>query len=170
MLDKKQAFISHLCCRGRLDVLANVARKPLEQIFCQFDSKLHASDEGSGDVKYHLGMCHERINHLTNKIIKLAIVANPSHLEAVDPVVSCYVTATTCLNMMGDYSNLIWFLSAMTSPTANIKFHSASYVNSCRCLEIRRSGLQTYFTVRSFKVCFKHLIYILSTHHMGYQP
>ena len=149
MLDKKQAFISHLCCRGRLDVLANVARKPLEQIFCQFDSKLHASDEGSGDVKYHLGMCHERINHLTNKIIKLAIVANPSHLEAVDPVVSCYVTATTCLNMMGDYSNLIWFLSAMTSPTANVNFRSASDVNSCRCPEIRRLGPQAYFTFRS---------------------
>ena len=41
--------------RGRLDVLANVCRKPLEQIFCQFDSKLEAADEGSGDVKYHLG-------------------------------------------------------------------------------------------------------------------
>jgi len=74
--------------RGRLDVLANVARKPLEHIFCQFDSKLNAADEGSGDVKYHLGMSHERINRLTNKMIKLSVVANPSHLEAVDPVVS----------------------------------------------------------------------------------
>ena len=73
--------------RGRLDVLANVCRKPLEQIFCQFDSKLEAADEGSGDVKYHLGMSHERINRVTNKNIRLAVVANPSHLEAVDPVV-----------------------------------------------------------------------------------
>lgn len=72
-------------------MLANVARKPLEQIFCQFNSKLNAADEGSGDVKYHLGMCHERINHLNNKNIKLAVVANPSHLEAVDPVVSHHV-------------------------------------------------------------------------------
>ena len=41
--------------RGRLNVLANVCRKPLEQLFCQFDPKLDADDEGSGDVKYHLG-------------------------------------------------------------------------------------------------------------------
>ncbi|XP_028585075.2 2-oxoglutarate dehydrogenase-like, mitochondrial isoform X1 [Podarcis muralis] len=73
--------------RGRLNVLANVIRKDLEQIFCQFDPKLEAADEGSGDVKYHLGMYHERINRATNKKITLSLVANPSHLEAVDPVV-----------------------------------------------------------------------------------
>lgn len=72
--------------RGRLNVLANVCRKPLEQILTQF-SGLEPADEGSGDVKYHLGMSHERLNRLTNKNIKLAVVANPSHLEAVDPVV-----------------------------------------------------------------------------------
>ncbi|XP_017475772.1 PREDICTED: 2-oxoglutarate dehydrogenase, mitochondrial-like [Rhagoletis zephyria] len=72
--------------RGRLNVLANVCRKPLEQIFAQFNS-LEPADEGSGDVKYHLGMSHERLNRKTNKTIKLAVVANPSHLEAVDPVV-----------------------------------------------------------------------------------
>lgn len=43
--------------------------------------------QGSGDVKYHLGMYHERINRATNKKITLSLVANPSHLEAVDPVV-----------------------------------------------------------------------------------
>lgn len=64
-----------------------MCRKPLEKIICQFDSKLEASDEGSGDVKYHLGMSHERLNRVTNKNIKIAVVANPSHLEAVDPVV-----------------------------------------------------------------------------------
>ncbi|KAM6040507.1 2-oxoglutarate dehydrogenase complex component E1 isoform 1-T1 [Chlamydotis macqueenii] len=73
--------------RGRLNVLANVIRKELEQIFCQFDSKLEAADEGSGDVKYHLGMYHRRINRVTDRNITLSLVANPSHLEAVDPVV-----------------------------------------------------------------------------------
>lgn len=73
--------------RGRLNVLANVCRKPLEHIFCQFDSKLEAADEGSGDVKYHLGMSHERINRATNKNMRMSVVANPSHLEAVDTVV-----------------------------------------------------------------------------------
>uniref|UniRef100_UPI00398ED982 2-oxoglutarate dehydrogenase complex component E1 isoform X4 n=1 Tax=Pristiophorus japonicus TaxID=55135 RepID=UPI00398ED982 len=73
--------------RGRLNVLANVIRKELEQIFCQFDSKLEAADEGTGDVKYHLGMYHRRINRVTNRNITLSLMANPSHLEAVDPVV-----------------------------------------------------------------------------------
>ena len=73
--------------RGRLNVLANVCRKPLEHIFCQFDSTLGASDEGSGDVKYHLGTSLERVNRETNRMIRLSVVANPSHLEACDPVV-----------------------------------------------------------------------------------
>jgi len=81
------SFVLGMPHRGRLNVLANVIRKDLDQIFCQFDSKLKAGDEGSGDVKYHLGMSHQRINHPTNKIINLSLVANPSHLEAVDPVV-----------------------------------------------------------------------------------
>ncbi|XP_058233786.1 2-oxoglutarate dehydrogenase-like, mitochondrial isoform X2 [Hemibagrus wyckioides] len=73
--------------RGRLNVLANVVRKDLNQIFCQFDPKLESAEEGSGDVKYHLGMYHERINRETDKNITLSLMANPSHLEAVDPVV-----------------------------------------------------------------------------------
>jgi len=76
-----------------LNVLANVCRKPLEHIFCQFDSKLESADEGSGDVKYHLGMSHERINRATNKPMRMSVVANPSHLEAVDPVVQGKVKA-----------------------------------------------------------------------------
>nr|CAD7573053.1 unnamed protein product [Timema californicum] len=72
--------------RGRLNVLANVCRKPLEQIFTQF-AALESADDGSGDVKYHLGTYIERLNRVTNKNIRLAVVANPSHLEAVDPVV-----------------------------------------------------------------------------------
>lgn len=44
-------------------------------------------------MKYHLGMSHERLNRTTNKNIRLAVVANPSHLEAVDPVVQGKVKA-----------------------------------------------------------------------------
>ncbi|XP_050306618.1 2-oxoglutarate dehydrogenase complex component E1 isoform X2 [Anthonomus grandis grandis] len=72
--------------RGRLNVLANVCRKPLYQLFTQF-AGLEAADDGSGDVKYHLGTYIERLNRVTNKNIRLAVVANPSHLETVDPVV-----------------------------------------------------------------------------------
>uniref|UniRef100_A0A672PRX4 2-oxoglutarate dehydrogenase complex component E1 n=1 Tax=Sinocyclocheilus grahami TaxID=75366 RepID=A0A672PRX4_SINGR len=79
-----ESIIMGMPHRGRLNVLANVIRKELEQIFCQFDSKLEA---GSGDVKYHLGMYHRRINRVTDRHITLSLMANPSHLEAVDPVV-----------------------------------------------------------------------------------
>ena len=75
--------------RGRLNVLANVCRKPLDQLLTQF-AGLEAEDEGSGDVKYHLGTYIERLNRVTNKNIRLSVVANPSHLEAVDPVVQVY--------------------------------------------------------------------------------
>merc|ERR1712110_701592 len=78
--------------RGRLNVLANVCRKPLDQILTQF-AGLEAADEGSGDVKYHLGTYIERLNRYTNKNIRLAVVANPSHLEAVDPIVQGKVRA-----------------------------------------------------------------------------
>ncbi|XP_033644235.1 2-oxoglutarate dehydrogenase, mitochondrial-like isoform X1 [Asterias rubens] len=88
-----ESFVIGMPHRGRLNVLANVARKPLEHLFSQFDSKLEAADEGSGDVKYHLGMAHSRLNHITKKNINIAIVANPSHLEAVDPVVQGKVRA-----------------------------------------------------------------------------
>ena len=44
---------------------------------------IFTGDEGSGDVKYHLGMSHERINHMTNKMVNLSLVANPSHLEGM---------------------------------------------------------------------------------------
>eukprot|EP00096_Caligus_rogercresseyi_P002084 TRINITY_DN1387_c0_g2_i2.p1 TRINITY_DN1387_c0_g2~~TRINITY_DN1387_c0_g2_i2.p1 ORF type:complete len:1006 (-),score=256.82 TRINITY_DN1387_c0_g2_i2:757-3774(-) len=81
-----ESIIMGMPHRGRLNVLANVCRKPLVQILTQFGG-LEAADEGSGDVKYHLGTYIERLNRATNKNMRLAVVANPSHLEAVDPVV-----------------------------------------------------------------------------------
>ncbi|KAI9301347.1 oxoglutarate dehydrogenase, E1 component [Cunninghamella echinulata] len=72
--------------RGRLNVLSNVVRKPNESIFCEFSGSLEPSEEGSGDVKYHLGMNYVRPTP-SGKRVHLSLVANPSHLEAVDPVV-----------------------------------------------------------------------------------
>ncbi|CAK7229114.1 2-oxoglutarate dehydrogenase E1 component [Sporothrix bragantina] len=72
--------------RGRLNVLSNVVRKPNESIFSEFAGTAHAEDEGSGDVKYHLGMNFERPTP-SGKRVQLSLVANPSHLEAEDPVV-----------------------------------------------------------------------------------
>jgi 2-oxoglutarate dehydrogenase E1 component len=72
--------------RGRLNVLSNVVRKPNESIFCEFSGSLEPSVEGSGDVKYHLGMNYVRPTP-SGKKVHLSLVANPSHLEAVNPVV-----------------------------------------------------------------------------------
>jgi 2-oxoglutarate dehydrogenase E1 component len=72
--------------RGRLNVLSNVVRKPNESIFSEFAGTGAAEDEGSGDVKYHLGMNFERPTP-SGKRVQLSLVANPSHLEAEDPVV-----------------------------------------------------------------------------------
>ncbi|KAM0026310.1 putative oxoglutarate dehydrogenase (succinyl-transferring) [Helianthus debilis subsp. tardiflorus] len=77
--------------RGRLNVLGNVVRKPLRQIFSEFSGGTKPIDEaglytGTGDVKYHLGTSYDRPTR-GGKHIHLSLVANPSHLEAVDPVV-----------------------------------------------------------------------------------
>ncbi|KAG7892196.1 hypothetical protein KL905_003471 [Ogataea polymorpha] len=71
--------------RGRLNMLANVVRKPAEAIFSEFTGSKEF-DVGSGDVKYHLGMNYVRPT-TSGKTVNLSIVANPSHLEAEDPVV-----------------------------------------------------------------------------------
>ncbi|EDV97062.1 GH16621 [Drosophila grimshawi] len=72
--------------RGRLNVLANICRKPIKDILSQFRT-LKARDWGSGDVKYHLGVFSDRLNRFNNKNVRITVVANPSHLEFVNPVV-----------------------------------------------------------------------------------
>jgi len=73
--------------RGRLNVLANILNKSYERVFREFEGVLlPLRSEGSGDVKYHLG---QRGTYTTSKgrRIEVTLCANPSHLEAVDPVV-----------------------------------------------------------------------------------
>ncbi|MBY0527088.1 MAG: 2-oxoglutarate dehydrogenase E1 component [Gemmataceae bacterium] len=73
--------------RGRLNILANVLGKPYEEIFAEFeDNFLTESMDGDGDVKYHLGFSSDRVS-AKGKPIHLSVTPNPSHLEAVDPVV-----------------------------------------------------------------------------------
>jgi 2-oxoglutarate dehydrogenase E1 component len=75
--------------RGRLNVLANVFRKPLRKIFAEFQGKFDdfkTINQYSGDVKYHLGSHYERI-YPSGKKITMDILPNPSHLECVNPVV-----------------------------------------------------------------------------------
>ncbi|KAJ2922429.1 hypothetical protein H1R20_g14666, partial [Candolleomyces eurysporus] len=70
--------------RGRLNVLANVIRKPIEAILNEFSGD--EDDNPAGDVKYHLGANYVRPTP-SGKKVSLSLVANPSHLEAEDPVV-----------------------------------------------------------------------------------
>ncbi|MEP6927936.1 MAG: 2-oxoglutarate dehydrogenase E1 component, partial [Ginsengibacter sp.] len=73
--------------RGRLNVLANILGKTYEQIFTEFEkSSIPDTTMGSGDVKYHMGFSSE-IETTSGKKVHLKLAPNPSHLEAVDPVV-----------------------------------------------------------------------------------
>ncbi|EIW82629.1 2-oxoglutarate dehydrogenase E1 component [Coniophora puteana RWD-64-598 SS2] len=73
--------------RGRLNVLANVIRKPVEAILNEFSGSTDTVDGSpAGDVKYHLGANYVRPTP-SGKKVSIALVANPSHLEAEDPVV-----------------------------------------------------------------------------------
>jgi 2-oxoglutarate dehydrogenase E1 component len=73
--------------RGRLNVLTNYMQKPYSAIFHEFHGGSANPDdvEGSGDVKYHLGTSADR--EFDGNVVHLSLTANPSHLEAVDPVV-----------------------------------------------------------------------------------
>ncbi|KHN76850.1 2-oxoglutarate dehydrogenase, mitochondrial [Toxocara canis] len=85
-VDSVVVGMPHRQVSGRLNVMANVCRQPLSKIFSLF-STLEPSDECSGDVKYHLGVCVQRFNSESQRNIKISVVANPSHLEAVNPIV-----------------------------------------------------------------------------------
>jgi 2-oxoglutarate decarboxylase len=80
--------------RGRLNVLANIVGKPYSQIFSEFEGNLNPSQaHGSGDVKYHLGANGTYIQMFGDNDIEVSLTANPSHLEAVDPVLEGLVRA-----------------------------------------------------------------------------
>ena len=80
--------------RGRLNVLANIVGKPYEKIFSEFEGHLDPkSSQGSGDVKYHLGQVGKFSTPDEEHAITVSVVANPSHLEAVDPVLEGIVRA-----------------------------------------------------------------------------
>ncbi|MEN3026539.1 MAG: 2-oxo acid dehydrogenase subunit E2, partial [Chlorobiota bacterium] len=74
--------------RGRLNVLANIVGKSFRRIFDEFEGEADPlSFHGSGDVKYHLGARGLYVHPTTEQSLRLILASNPSHLEAVDPVV-----------------------------------------------------------------------------------
>jgi 2-oxoglutarate dehydrogenase E1 component len=98
-LDEAVIGMAH---RGRLNVLANIVGKSYAQIFQEFEGNLDpASTHGSGDVKYHLG-AEGSYSPGDGSQIPTSLVANPSHLEAVDPVLEGVVRAKQDVIDMGE--------------------------------------------------------------------
>ncbi|MGQ0572789.1 MAG: multifunctional oxoglutarate decarboxylase/oxoglutarate dehydrogenase thiamine pyrophosphate-binding subunit/dihydrolipoyllysine-residue succinyltransferase subunit [Pseudonocardia sp.] len=80
--------------RGRLNVLANIVGKPISQIFREFEGNLDPGQaHGSGDVKYHLGAEGKYFRMFGDGETVVSLASNPSHLEAVDPVLEGIVRA-----------------------------------------------------------------------------
>lgn len=88
-LDIKEVVIG-MAHRGRLNVLSNILGKTYEQVFTEFEGNVNPDlTMGDGDVKYHLGYA-SHLNTPANKKIYVKLTPNPSHLEAVDPLVLGY--------------------------------------------------------------------------------
>ena len=101
-----EEFVVGMAHRGRLNVLANIFNKTYKEIFSEFEGKLYEDDNISGDVKYHLGFTSmQKCSNGNN--IKLNLTPNPSHLEAVDPVVEGITRAKLDSKYGGDVKKIL---------------------------------------------------------------
>ncbi|MDB5131010.1 MAG: 2-oxoglutarate dehydrogenase component [Mucilaginibacter sp.] len=101
-----QEFIIGMAHRGRLNVLTNIMEKPYKEIFSEFEGKNY--DEESpfgGDVKYHLGYSTDVVTK-AGKNVHLSLCPNPSHLEAVDPVVEGITRSKIDFKYNNDHSKI----------------------------------------------------------------
>jgi 2-oxoglutarate dehydrogenase E1 component len=88
-----QEIVLGMAHRGRLNVLANILRKPYEMIFSEFEGTfLRADVQGDGDVKYHLGYARDCPTR-SGRTLHVSLCSNPSHLEVVDPIAEGIVRA-----------------------------------------------------------------------------
>lgn len=93
--------------RGRLNVLANIMGKTYEQIFSEFEgTAIPDQTMGSGDVKYHMGYGSE-LETTEGKTIHLKLMPNPSHLEAVDPVVVGFSRAKADVMFESNFDDIL---------------------------------------------------------------
>lgn len=93
--------------RGRLNVLVNIMGKTYEQVFSEFEGNAVPDlTMGDGDVKYHQGFSSE-IKTTTNKTVHLKLAPNPSHLEAVTPVVEGFVRAKADILYNSDFKRIL---------------------------------------------------------------
>jgi 2-oxoglutarate dehydrogenase E1 component len=102
-----QEVVIGMAHRGRLNVLANIMGKTYEQIFSEFEGTAKLDQTmGSGDVKYHMGYGSDVIT-ANEKNIHLKLMPNPSHLEAVDPVVLGFARAKADVLYESDYDKIL---------------------------------------------------------------
>ncbi len=92
--------------RGRLSTLVNIFRKPLRELFSEFDGKDFEDENIDGDVKYHLGLTLDK-TYQNGKSIKMNLVPNPSHLETVAPVAEGITRAKIDDDYNGDNSKIV---------------------------------------------------------------
>ncbi|HEY1018096.1 MAG TPA: 2-oxoglutarate dehydrogenase E1 component [Sediminibacterium sp.] len=93
--------------RGRLNILANIMGKTYEQIFSEFEGTATMDQTmGSGDVKYHMGYGSE-VQTADDKTMHLKLMPNPSHLEAVDPVVVGFARAKADVLYQSDFDKIL---------------------------------------------------------------
>ena len=100
-------FVVGMAHRGRLNVLANIFNKTYESIFTEFEGKEYDDDTlFDGDVKYHLGITSE-VKTDTGHQVKITLAPNPSHLEAVDPVVEGITRSKIDHELNGDERKIL---------------------------------------------------------------
>lgn len=92
--------------RGRLNTLVNIFRKPIKELFSEFDGKDFEDDDIDGDVKYHLGLTLEK-TYQNGKTIRMNLVPNPSHLETVASVAEGITRAKIDNDYNGDDSKIL---------------------------------------------------------------
>ncbi len=100
-----EEFFIGMAHRGRLNVLANVMHKSHLDIFTEFEGKEYQDEHLMGDVKYHLGYTSDR-HTVLGKRVRLSLSPNPSHLEAVNPVVEGMVRARINHIYDGDFNKI----------------------------------------------------------------
>ncbi len=100
-----EEFVIGMSHRGRLNVLANIMQKPYDDIFDEFDGEEYNDEIALGDVKYHLGY-NSTISTAAGKKVNLNLAPNPSHLEAVDPLVLGITRAKLDDRYKGDRSKI----------------------------------------------------------------
>ncbi len=102
-----QEVVIGMAHRGRLNILANVLGKTYEQIFTEFEGNtVPDTTMGTGDVKYHLGFSSE-VDTTAGKKIHLKLCPNPSHLEAVDPLVVGFARSKADVLYNSDFDKIL---------------------------------------------------------------